>query len=79
MSESKTTEIVKTKVRSPKEERDSCNIFPNRIRCYTIDGVINIDFGFNSTGNTIKIQSGVALGKGMAESLIEQLKKALEK
>ncbi|CAM5294097.1 hypothetical protein [Pseudomonas fragi] len=78
MSESKTAEIVKRKVSSSKEERESCNIFPNRIRCYTVDGVINIDFGFVTTGNTIKIQNGVALGKGMAESLIEQLKKALE-
>lgn len=78
MSESKPTEIIKRKANSSKEERESCNIFPNRIRCYTVDGVVNIDFGFVATGNTIKIQHGVALGKGMAESLIEQLKKALE-
>lgn len=74
------SEVVNVK-RKVKEKimRDSCNLFPNRVRCYDVDGVINIDFAFSVDGETIKIQSGVALGRTMVENMIKQLNVLLEK
>lgn len=77
-SGSKRAETAK-RVAKPKETREECNIFPSRVRCYSLDGVINIDFGFRSDEGTIKIQTGVAMGKTMAKSLIDQLQALLEK
>lgn len=78
MSSKTEVEMAKKKTKVH-ELRDSCNFFPNRLRCYEIDGVINIDFGFSQDGDTIKIQSGVALGRTMVETMIKQLTTLLEK
>lgn len=73
-------EVVKReKISNENVIRDAANFFPNRVRCYTVDGVINIDFGFNVDSEKVKIQAGVALGRSMVENMIKQLNSLLEK